>query len=104
MAILGSADLPLIHPKKETIMRSTGTRLSLALVALAASVVVAQAQTADPRHPGSPVHSAQAGMPLPDAAAKGGQPGVMGADTGRMMETMRPMMAERGGMGMPFEC
>lgn len=27
----------------------------------------------------------------------------MGGDMGRMMETMRPIMAERGGMGMPFE-
>ena len=87
-------------------MRSTGTRLSLALLALAAlaaSVAVAQAQTVDPHHPGSPVPSPQAGIPMPDAAVQGGQPGAMGADMGRMMETMRPMMAERGGMVMPFE-
>jgi hypothetical protein len=84
-------------------MRPTGNRLSLAVLALAASVVVAQAQAPDPHHPGSPVPSPQAGMPMPDAAAPGGQSGPMGADMGRMMETMRPMMAERGGMGMPFE-
>jgi hypothetical protein len=42
-------------------------------------------------------------MPMPDAAAQGGQPGSMGAGMGRMMETMRPMMAARAGMGMPFE-
>ena len=86
-------------------MHFTGPRISLALLALAASVAVAQAQTTDPHHPASAVPGAspQAGMPMPDAAAQGGQPGAMGADMGRMMETMRPMMAERAGMGMPFE-
>jgi len=86
-------------------MHFTVPRLSLALLALAASVTVAQAQTADPHHPGSavPGPSPQAGMPMPDTSEQGGQPGAMGADMGRMMETMRPMMAERGGRGMPFE-
>lgn len=42
-------------------------------------------------------------MPMPDADAQGGRPGVMGTGMGRMMEMMRPMMAERGGMGMTFE-
>lgn len=84
-------------------MHPTTYRLALAVVALTASVVVAQAQTPDPHHPGSPVASPQAGMSMPDSAAEGGQPGSMGADMGRMMETMGPMMAERGGMGMPFE-
>ncbi len=86
-------------------MRVTGPRLSLALLALAASVAVAQAQTADPHHPAStvPGTSPQAAMPMPDTSAQGGQPRAMGADMGRMMETMRPMMAGRGGMGMPFE-
>ncbi len=40
---------------------------------------------------------------MPGANAQGGQPGTGGMDMGRMMETMRPMMAGRGGMGMPFE-
>ena len=84
-------------------MRSAATHLSLTVLALAASVVVAQAQTPDPHHPASPAPSPQAGMQMPDAATPGGQPRPMGADMGRMMETMRPMMAERGGMGMPFE-
>ena len=84
-------------------MRSTGNRLSLAVLALAASAVRAQAQTADPHHLGTPVPSPQAGMPMPDAATQAGQPEAMGADRGRMMETMRPMMAERAGMGIPFE-
>jgi len=84
-------------------MRSTRTRLLLALLALAASLAVAEAQTADPDHPGSAVPAPQASMPMPDAAATGGQPGGMSPDMGRMMETMRPMMAACGGMGMPFE-
>lgn len=84
-------------------MHPTMHRLSLAAVALTASVVMAQAQTPDPHHPGSPAPSPQAGMPMPNSAAQGGQPRPMGADMGRMMETMRLMMAERGGMGMPFE-
>jgi hypothetical protein len=103
MAALSSGNLKLLAARKETTMRSTGTRLSLALLAISVSAAVAQAQTTDPHHPSSPVSSPQAGMPMPDAAAQGGHPGAMGTDMGRMMETMRPMMAERGGMGMPFE-
>ena len=99
----GFSELPMILAKKETTMRSTGTLLALALLALTASVTVAQAQTTDPHHPGSPVPSPRAGMPMPDATAQGGQPRTMGGDMGRMMGTMRPMMAERGAMGMPFE-
>ncbi|OYY91830.1 MAG: hypothetical protein B7Y45_02410 [Sphingomonas sp. 28-66-16] len=84
-------------------MRSTGTRLALALLALTASVTVAHAQTAAPHHPSSPVPNPQAGMPMPDATAPGSQPRTMGGDMGCMMATMRPMMPERGGMEMPFE-
>jgi hypothetical protein len=74
-------------------MRSAWTRLSLAMLALAASAAVAQAQTPDQ----------QSGMRMPDSATPGSQPGPMGAGMAGMMETMRPMMAEHGGMGMPFE-
>jgi hypothetical protein len=42
-------------------------------------------------------------MPMAGAAAQGGQTRAIGADMRRMIETIRPMMAERGGMGMPFE-
>jgi hypothetical protein len=100
---LSSGELLFAPAEKETTMRPIAERLSLAVLALVASVVVAQAQTADLHHPGSQVPSPYAAMPMPDAAAPGGQPGPMGADMGRMMEMMRPMMAERGGMGMPFE-
>lgn len=86
-------------------MHVTRPRLSLALLALAASVAVAQAQTTDPHHPATavPAPSPPTGMPMPGAAVQGGQPRAMGAGMGRMMETMRPMMADRAGMGMPFE-
>lgn len=84
-------------------MRPIRNRLSLAVLALATSAGVAQAQTPDPHHPGSAVLSPQAGMPMSDAVVPGGQPGPMGAGMGRMMESMGPMMSEPGGMGMPFE-
>ena len=61
-------------------MNRMAFRLSVAAAAaLVASMTAAIAQTTDPHHEGGP----------------------MGADMGRMMEMMRPMMA--GGMGMPFE-
>jgi hypothetical protein len=56
-------------------MCSSGTRLSLALLALTASLAVARAQTSDPHHPASQVSSPQATMPTPDTAAHGGQRG-----------------------------
>jgi len=86
-------------------MHITEPRLSLALLALIVSVSIAQAQTADPRQSGVPAAGSpsEAGMIMPDATAPGGQPGAMGKNMGRMMETMRPMMAEHAGMGMPFE-
>ena len=60
-------------------MNRMAFRLSVAAAALVASMTAAIAQTTDPHHAGGP----------------------MGADMGRMMETMHPMTA--GGMGMPFE-
>ena len=86
-------------------MRPTTCRFSLAVLALAASVTAALAQTAVPQSAGNPAPgpSSSAGMPMPAANAQGGQPAGAGMDMGRMMETMRPMLAGRGGMGMPFE-
>lgn len=84
-------------------MRPTKTRLAVTLLAMAAPVAGAQAQAADPHHSGRSAPSTQTSMPTPDAPALSAQPGAMGAGMGRMMETMRPMMAERGGTGMPFE-
>lgn len=84
-------------------MRPTKARLALTLLAMAAPVVGAQAQAADPHYPGSSAPSTQTSMPMQDAPAQGAQPKAMGAGMGHMMETMRPMMADRGGMGMPFE-
>lgn len=86
-------------------MRVTSPRLSLILLALAASVAAAQAQNPDPHHSGGSTEGAspRADMQMPNAAARGGQPGAMGADMDRMMETMHPMMADHCGTGMPFE-
>jgi len=101
-------------------MTHATTRLLLAAAALAATVPLAQAQTGDLHHPGSqdtsqpmqvPMTTPPAGMTMTGPNSPAGQPqamggpmdGAMGGDTGRMMEMMRPMMAGRGGMGMPFE-
>ncbi len=79
-------------------MYSITYRLPLAMFALAASVAVTHAQTPTPQASGGPVPGAspRPGMMMPGAHVRGGHPGAMGSDMGHMM-------AERGGMGMPFE-
>ncbi len=88
-------------------MNRTNTQLTLVAIALAASMVTAYAQTPAPRPPAAgTAPSAQMPMPTPPVGMpmmQNGQPGAMAGDMGRMMEMMRPMMAERRGMGMPFE-
>lgn len=76
-------------------MRSTGSRLWLALLALAAAMAIAQAQTPDLDHPGSAVAAPQAGMPMPDAAAQAGQPGAM-CDDATAMKSMHDGMMKDG--------
>ena len=88
-------------------MNRTTTQLSLAVIALSASMATAYAQMPAPRPPAPgtapatlmPMTTPPAGMPM----MQNGQPGAMAGDMGRMMEMMRPMMGERRGMGMPFE-
>ena len=88
-------------------MNRTTTQLSLAVIALSASMATAYAQmpASRPPAPGTapstqmPMTPPPAGMPM----MQNGQPGAMAGDMGRMMEMMRPMMGERRGMGMPFE-
>ena len=101
---------PVCRDLKDTNMNRTAFRLSLLAAALAALVATAKAQAPDPRH--SDIPSAAVPMaaplaatpPMPPMSGAADQAGsAMGGDMGRMMETMRPIMAERGGMGMPFE-
>lgn len=88
-------------------MNRPTTQLSLAVIALSASMAAAYAQMPAPRPPAPgtapatqmPMTTPPAGMPM----MQNGQPGAMAGDMGRMMEMMRPMMGERRGMGMPFE-
>ena len=88
-------------------MNRPTTQLSLAVIALSASMATAYAQMPAPRPPAPgtapatlmPMTTPPAGMPM----MQNGQPGAMAGDMGRMMEMMRPMMGERRGMGMPFE-
>ena len=88
-------------------MNRTTTQLSLAVIALSASMATAYAQMPAPRPPAPgmapstqmPMTTPPAGMPM----MQNGQAGAMAGDMGRMMEMMRPMMGERRGMGMPFE-
>ena len=96
-------------------MKQTMSRLSLSALALVATAALAQAQTTDDRtahHPGGQAAAQapsasmtppQAGMPMAGQMAEGGKPGAMGGGMGPMMEMMRPGMAGRGGMEMPFE-
>ena len=94
---------PVFRDLKDTNMNRTAFQLSLLAAALAASVATATAQAPDPRHSDIPSAAVPlaATPPMPGAGDQAGS--AMGGDMGRMMQTMRPMMAERGGMGMPFE-
>jgi hypothetical protein len=89
-------------------MKRNTTLASLAAMSFTVlSMAVAQAQTPDPHHP-APGAPAQMGMPMPGSEASAppmsqGSAPPMEAGMARMMEMMRPMMAARGGIGMPFE-
>jgi len=81
-------------------MNRTAFHLSLAAAAVVASLGIATAQTPDTNAPAAAASAPPPqGMPMPGTGVPAASP--MGGEMGRMMEMMRPMMAD--GMGMPFE-
>jgi hypothetical protein len=77
-------------------MTMSVARISLFMAAMAASGVMAQAQTSDPHHPANPANGmappSTMPMPMTDAGAKGG-----------MTHKMHRMTSESSGMGMSAE-
>src|SRR5689334_19396747 len=87
---------------------TTRTRMSFAALALAASLGVANAQTAQNQQEHEGHHPADQAAPQTQAPAprpNAGAPGMMGGDMGQMMATMHQMMRNgmmpmgAGGMG-----
>ena len=95
-------------------MKQTMSRLSLSAFAFVATTSLAQAQAQDDhaahhsadtpvaQAPTTPMVPPPEGMPMAGMMGEGEKAGSMGG-MDSMMERMRPMMAGRGGMGMPFE-
>ncbi len=78
-------------------MKQKMSRLSLGTLAFVATTALAQAQA-----PTTPIVPPQGGTPMAGMMGDGEKAGSMGGMES-MMERMRPMMAGRGEMGMPFE-